>query len=104
VAKTLWLELRELPNRKSLGKNLAHILECFELQSIAGRIEKEHRCLLSYFARKANIGLDHKVDAFFFQSISEPLPILHFENNAKMRNWDVVTVNRVGMDAIGSIF
>src|SRR5690606_42072265 len=46
-----------------LGEEGIHVLERFEFQRVARRIEEEHGGLLAHFALEADVGLDDELGA-----------------------------------------
>ena len=72
-----------------------YVLEGFELQSVARRIEEKKRSLLAGGILKANMGLDHELHLMLFEPPSECIPLVHFQHYAAVRHRHAVAVYRV---------
>jgi hypothetical protein len=74
---------------------LVHVLERFEFNGITRGVFKEHSCLLSREAFKADVRLDLEFNfrcLYFSSDLMEHVP---GQNYSKMGNWDHVAVYRV---------
>ena len=81
--------------RNLLCKEAASISETFKFDSVSGWVFQEHRSLFSRLAFKANVGFDDKFNVVASQSINQFAPTVHVENDSKMRNRNLVAVDRV---------
>lgn len=84
-----------MPWGRSLRKELADIGERLELKRIPRRIEKEHRRLLAHLAFKADVWLDHKLNASTSKPLSQRLPSLHWEYHAEVRDRNIVSIDSI---------
>ena len=82
---------------RSLGKQLANILERLELQSVTARVEEEHGCLFAHQAFEAHVGFDDKLDALGAQALCQYFPILPAQYDTKMWDRYVMPVHSIGV-------
>jgi hypothetical protein len=93
------LTIRDLPNGGTLrhmglfGEELAEIGERLKFQSVTRGVEEEHGCLLTHLTLETNIGLDDEIDAGTAKTVSQRLPLLHWKNDPKVGNGNVVTID-----------
>jgi hypothetical protein len=78
-----------------LGEELAEVGEGFEFKGVAGGVKEEHGRLLAYLAFEAGVGLDDEGDVGGAEAVGEELPVVLLEDNAKVRDGDVVTVHGI---------
>ena len=80
---------------RSASEQLPHIREGLELERIARGVEKEHRRLLSPLAGKARVRFNHESDVVRDQPVGERLPVGGREDDAEMRYWHRMTIDRI---------
>src|SRR3954467_13304424 len=79
------------------------ILECLELQGIPGRVQEKQGGLLARLTLEADVRLDDKLHAVLFQPLSQPLPVAHFQHDAKVWNGHTMPIHRVVVGGDASI-
>jgi len=82
------------------SEELAHILERLEFKSVAARVKEKHGGLLAYLAFKPNVRFDHKLGTKRLQTFGQRFPLLPTQNDAEVRNRDIVSVDRVAVNAL----
>ena len=81
------------------GEELTKVAEGFELKCVAGGVEEEHRGLLADLAFKAGVGLDDEGDARSADALGELLPLGLGEDDAEVRDGNVVTIDGIAREA-----
>ena len=64
---------------------------------------KKHGGLLTHFAFKANVGLDHKLGVSCFELTGQRLPLRHGEHHAIVAHRHSVAVYRAGTSGFAFI-
>src|SRR5258707_474558 len=77
----------------SISEQLAGILECFEFDCVAARVEKKHRSLLADRALKTQLRLDDESDAGRDEFVAHLLPFLHRQHEPEMTHRHRVAVD-----------
>ena len=66
-----------------------------ELQIVIARILEEARVLLAGHALEAQVRLDDKLDLVFLQPIDQRVPLLHGERQTKVRDRNLISIDRI---------
>ena len=74
---------------------MAHIREGLEFQSIASRVEEEHRRLLPRLPSKASVGFDDELYAGVLDTGGKRLPLGRRQYHSEMGHGDLVAVHRI---------
>ena len=75
------------------GEELTHVGKGFELQRVARRIEKEHRCLFAHLTFEANIRLDDEFDLACAEPFSQLLPVCDREDDPEVWDGYIMSIN-----------
>src|SRR5260221_8655619 len=84
---------------KSIGEQFAGILERFEFDCVAARIEKKHRRLLADRALKTQLRRDDEPDAGCDEFVAHLLPFRHREHETEVTYRHRVTVDAASLAA-----
>jgi hypothetical protein len=82
-------------------EELGEVVEGFELEGIACGVEEEHGGLLADFALEACVWLDDELCFGGLHAGGERVPVFGGEDDAEVRDGNVVAVDRVGMRGFG---
>ena len=72
------------PLTTSFCKDLRGVFEGLKLQSIAAGIEKKHSGLFAHFPFKANVRLNHKLNAMPLELLGQAVPVLPLRHRPEM--------------------
>ena len=88
---------------EQLGINVS---ERLEFQCISAWVKQKHRGLFTRKPLESCVGFYDERNAVFLEFSGEFIPLVHLQHDAKVRNRDRMTVDRIGVyaSAISSLF
>ena len=89
-----------LPVPGSAGEQLIDVPECLELEGISAGVMEEHCHLLARKAREAQVGLDDERHAGSANALGKHVEILPWQDDAEVRNGNVMAIDRIMMRTI----
>ena len=91
------------PRTESCRKQLRNVLKRLELQGISGWIKQKHRRLLARLALEPYIRFDDERDVGGSKSVGQRMPAVPRQYDTKMRNRNIMPIDRVAVIGIGRL-
>ena len=79
----------------SARKQIRIVGKGLELQRIAAGVIKEHRGLFAHLALEPYMWFNAEMNARRLYAFGQGFPLRHFQNNAEMRDGDVMAIDGV---------
>ena len=79
----------------STCEELTQVSECLELESVTGRVQEEHRGLLTRLTLEAGVRFDDEPHARIAKTRGQRLPLILSQYHAKMRNGHIMAIDRI---------